>query len=78
MTYRIEPGEERVEIRRRLEERVEGACGDEAKVEGRRRRRHHEKRVLHGHEEEKPQCEQAQPPDAHLWTKVPRRECSIP
>ena len=41
---------------------MEGACGDEAKVEGRRRRWHHEKRVLHGHEEEKPQCEQARHP----------------
>ena len=59
MTYRIEPGEERVEIRRRLEERVEGARGDEAQVEGWRRRRHHEERVLHDHEEEKPQCKQA-------------------
>jgi len=37
---------------------VEVARGDEAQVEGRRRRRNHEERVLHAHEKKEPQCKQ--------------------
>jgi len=41
---------------------VEVARGDEAQVERRRRRRNHEKRVLHAHEEKESQCEQTRHP----------------
>jgi len=62
MAYRIEPGEERVEVRRRLENRVEGARGEEAQVERRRRRRNHEERVFHEHEENETHSEQTRYP----------------
>lgn len=41
---------------------MEGARGDEADIEGRRGGRHHSERVLHAHEEQEPQCEEARHP----------------
>lgn len=41
---------------------MEGARSDETQIERRGRRRNHEERVLHGHEEEKAKSEQTRHP----------------